>query len=45
VQGDHCDRVIAHLQQAGHTVKRAGGMILTVATVMTPMTSVHALRD
>lgn len=25
VQGDHCDRVIAHLQQAGHTVKRAGG--------------------
>ena len=25
VQGDHCDRVIAHLQQAGHQVKRAGG--------------------
>ena len=25
VQGDHCDRAIAHLQQAGHTVKRAGG--------------------
>ncbi len=25
VQGDHCDRVIAHLQQAGHKVKRAGG--------------------
>jgi translation initiation factor 1 len=25
VQGDHCDRVVAHLRQAGHTVKRAGG--------------------
>jgi len=25
VQGDHCDRIIAHLQQAGYTVKRAGG--------------------
>jgi len=25
VQGDHCDRVVAHLQQAGRTVKRAGG--------------------
>jgi translation initiation factor 1 len=25
VQGDHCDRVVAHLQQAGHAVKRAGG--------------------
>lgn len=25
VQGDHCVRVIEHLRQAGHTVKRAGG--------------------
>ena len=25
VQGDHCDRVIGALQQAGHKVKRAGG--------------------
>jgi translation initiation factor 1 len=25
VQGDHCDRVVAHLQDAGWTVKRAGG--------------------
>ena len=25
VQGDHCERVIEHLRQAGHTVKRAGG--------------------
>jgi translation initiation factor 1 len=25
VQGDHCDRVIAHLLAAGHKVKRAGG--------------------
>jgi translation initiation factor 1 len=25
VQGDHGDRVIAYLQRAGHTVKRAGG--------------------
>jgi translation initiation factor 1 len=25
VQGDHCDRVVAYLQQAGYTVKRAGG--------------------
>ena len=25
VQGDHADRVVALLQQQGHTVKRAGG--------------------
>ena len=25
VQGDHCDRVIGALQQAGHKVTRAGG--------------------
>jgi translation initiation factor 1 len=25
VQGDHCDRVIAHLKQSGWVVKRAGG--------------------
>lgn len=25
VQGDHCDRIVVHLQQAGHRVKRAGG--------------------
>ena len=25
IQGDHCDRVVASLQQAGHVVKRAGG--------------------
>ncbi len=25
VQGDHCDRVVAHLQQAGRKVKKAGG--------------------
>jgi translation initiation factor 1 len=25
VQGDHCDRIVAHLQQSGRTVKRAGG--------------------
>lgn len=25
VQGDHCDRIVALLQQAGLTVKRAGG--------------------
>ena len=25
VQGDHCDRVIAHLKESGWAVKRAGG--------------------
>jgi len=25
VQGDHVDRIVAELQQRGHTVKRAGG--------------------
>lgn len=25
IQGDHRDKVIAHLQAAGHTVKKAGG--------------------
>jgi translation initiation factor 1 len=25
VQGDHCERVIGHLQQSGWKVKRAGG--------------------
>jgi translation initiation factor 1 len=25
VQGDHCERVIAHLRAAGHHVKRSGG--------------------
>lgn len=25
VQGDHCDKVVAFLQNAGHKVKRAGG--------------------
>jgi translation initiation factor 1 len=25
VQGDHRDRIVAHLTAAGHTVKRAGG--------------------
>jgi len=25
VQGDHCERVVAHLKEAGWAVKRAGG--------------------
>lgn len=25
IQGDHCDRVVAHLQAGGMKVKRAGG--------------------
>lgn len=25
VQGDHCERVVAYLQQAGYAAKRAGG--------------------
>jgi translation initiation factor 1 len=25
IQGDHCERIVAMLQQAGRTVKRAGG--------------------
>ncbi len=25
VQGDHCERVIAHLEKAGYKTKRAGG--------------------
>ena len=25
IQGDHCERVITLLREAGHTVKRAGG--------------------
>lgn len=25
VQGDHADKLVAHLKQRGHTVKRAGG--------------------
>ena len=25
VQGDHCERLLAHLQAQGHRVKRSGG--------------------
>jgi translation initiation factor 1 len=25
LQGDHCDKIVAHLQGLGHTVRRAGG--------------------